>query len=429
MLKILRLLTAFRKARRATAAPPAPTPTSAVVAGANCFALDLYQALRARPGNLFFSPAGISTALAIAHAGARGATQRQMAKVLHFPGPPGQLDPTMGELVRSLKLGSDTPQVVEPAVILPSGIRMGGPSIFDTSPPLLRIANALWAAHEAPIHEGYRKTVEEHYGRAVHSLDFARDPDGSRRVINASVEANTAGRIRSLVGRIDPRDRLIVTNAVYLKASWAAAFDERATTPESFIAEGGRKISVPMMHKTLNLRYADNDRFQAIAIPYVGRELSMLIVLPRAEDGLAKVEAGLSADKLVALAGELHDRSYREIELTLPKFELEHSFELAPVLQTLGLSRAFSDNADFSGLSPHPVRISAVIHKTYVGVDENGTEAAAATAVMVRATSARLGPPPPPPVLFRADHPFLFAIRDDRSGLILFMGRLSEPVR
>jgi serpin B len=427
---IRNLAAALRRRLAATPAPgPPPEPIAAgdVVAAANAFALDLYRALGNRPGNLFFSPASISTALAIAYSGARGETQRQMGQTLRFPAPPDQLAPIMGELLRTLRLGDEAlppePDGPEEYIGALRVIRHR-----ETPPPLLRIANGLWVDRQARILEGFHHAVAEHYEGAFHSLDFRHAPEDARRTINGAVEAATARRIRNLIGPISPDVQLIVTNAVYFRASWSLPFDKGATERSEFRTADDRKVPVSLMRKTRSAAYAETDAFQVIALGYEGQELSMLIVLPRAHDGLEALETGLLPATLTGLSGKLQAGDVRIVDLSLPKFELEDSFELRPTLEALGLTLPFSDEADFSGLTPARVGVSAILHKTFLGLDENGTEAAAATAMVSTPTSLRLGPPPPPPVVFRADHPFLFAIRDDRTGLILFLGRFTEPM-
>ncbi len=218
--------------------------------------------------------------------------------------------------------------------------------------------------------------------------------------------------------------RLVLTNAVYFKGDWVKPFDKKATKEEDFAISAQDKVKVPLMHQKAELGYAEEDTLQLLEMPYAGRELSMVVLLPKKVDGLAELEKSISVDRLDSLLSKLRAR---EVVTYLPKFKMEASFGLKPTLETLGMKRAFSAEADFSGISEQKdLSISAVIHKAFVDVNEEGTEAAAATGIMMRATAARQTVQPP---VFRADHPFLFLIRETTTGSILFMGRLTNPAK
>ena len=245
--------------------------------------------------------------------------------------------------------------------------------------------------------------------------------EGARLDVNAWVSERTEGRIPELLppGVVDELTRLVLVNAIYLKAAWLAPFDEKATAPGAFKRLDGSTIDVPTMHDTLGLRYAEGDGWQAVELPYVGRQLAMLVVVP---DDLASFEAGLDGAALDTIVGALEDE---RVALSLPRFGIESKLTLKDVLSAMGMPLAFDPTAaDFSGItSVDDLYISAVIHQANIDVDEEGTEAAAATAVVVSTTSL-----PPPPIPMNVDRPFLFALRDLETGAILFLGRVVEPV-
>jgi len=381
--------------------------TLAATSSSNEFGVDLYRRLADQKGNVFFSPLSIETALAMAQAGARGQTADEMAAVLRFRLPREKIHAGFADLIREL-----------------SGGRNDG---FT-----LAVANAMWGQKGYPFNAAYQELLRKHYGAGVSEVDFQRDMENARQTINKWVEQQTAGKITDLIapGALDPLTRLVLTNAVYFKASWAAQFDEHATKTEPFFGTSGQ-VDVPMMNQTRSFNYFENDRIQLLEMPYRGGECSMIVVLPRKRDGLAELEKDL---KIADLDAWISAARPRRVQVSLPRFRITWQFMLADVLRSMGMKRAFdSGQADFSGIATvEQLAISAVIHKAWVDVNEKGTEAAAATAVAIVATAL---PPPEQPVVFRADHPFLLLIRHVRTagtregtaGAILFMGRLSAP--
>ena len=266
------------------------------------------------------------------------------------------------------------------------------------------------------------------YGGAAHTVMRAlrSGADYRSREINHWVEEQTNDKIKDLIppGSLDALTRLVLTNAVYFKGDWVQPFDKRNTREEDFTVSAQGKVKVPLMHQRARMGYTEEETFQALEMPYAGRDLSMVVLLPKKVGGLPELEKAITVDKLASLMSKLH---VREVITYLPKFKLETSFGLNPTLGAMGMKRAFSQAADFSGISSvESLYISAVLHEAYVDVNEEGTEAAAATGVMVGAMAARL--PQPIPV-FRADHPFLFLIHDTKAGSILFMGRLTNPTK
>ena len=262
----------------------------------------------------------------------------------------------------------------------------------------------------------------KHYGAGLREMDFAAAAEDARRTINAWVEEKTRDRIKDLIkpGVLNSMTRLVLTNAIYFKGDWARQFDEKATRQAPFWVAQEKKVDVPMRFQRARFKYAEMDSLQCLELPYVGEELSMVVLLPKERTGLDKLEASLNRENLQLWLGRMHKM---KVSVHLPKFKMTREFQLGEMLQAMGMKDAFSPQwADFSGMNgKRDLFISAVIHKAFVDVNEEGTEAAAATAVGIQVTSIQ------PERVFRADHPFLFLIRDTRSGVILFMGRVSDP--
>jgi serpin B len=370
--------------------------------GVNRFSLDLYGRLRDKQGNLFFSPYSISTALAMTYVGARNETAAQMSKTLHFTLEPKKLHPAFRNLMLLHKGGSK------------AGYQ-------------LNLANALWGQKDFGFLPDFLDATKTNYGAGLHEVDFKNRGEEARRTINAWVEKQTNNKIKDLLQREDikPDVRLVLTNAIYFKSAWMVPFRKAATYKEPFHLRADRKIPVPMMHQVNYCGYLDGGTFQALSLPYKNDQLSMVVLLPKKVDGLGEFEKGLTAGKLKGL---LEKMAGRDVNVTLPKFKITQRMQLATTLSAMGMPLPFDkEKADFSGISgsTDPLFIARVIHKAFVDVNEEGTEAAAATAVGIKKDAA--GEKPPQPPVFRADHPFLFLIRDNRSGTILFMGRVVEP--
>jgi len=371
------------------------------VEGNNRFAWKLHGKLREQPGNLFYSPYSISSALAMTYAGARGDTATQMAAALDF----GPNDPAfhaaMGALVRDFNAA-------------------GKQGAFKLS-----VANALWAQHDYTFLPGYTKLVTTNYDAAVKNLDFQNETEAARQTINHWVEEKTNDKIQDLLkpGVLNSDTRLVLTNAIYFKSAWLHSFTKEATKPGPFTGLDGKKAEVPLMHQTERFSYVNADGVQIVELPYDRNALSMVILLPDKTDGLADLEQQISAEKLAAWRGKM---KRRQVELSMPKFKMTREFALKDVLSSLGMVDAFTTAADFSGMDgSKKLSIQHVIHKAFVDVNEEGTEAAAATAVAIGVTSALIEPEPP--VVMKIDHPFLFAIRENQTGSILFIGRVVEP--
>jgi serpin B len=366
-------------------------------AGGAAFGVELYNRLRQEPGNVFLSPTSISTAFGMAYAGARGATADEIAKTLHFDAAQDRFHPAMGAMLKQAQ--TDLP-----------GVK-------------LTIANTLWAQDGLPLVDGFTRVADAHYRGSVRRVNFLQ-PAKAGGTINAWVEERTNARIKQLVRpeNLDPSTRLILTNAIWFKGDWQDEFEKTATRQEPFRLAGGGSRTTPLMHRTGEYRHLDGGDFQALELPYKGGALSMVVLLPKAVDGLPALEAKLTPESMAGWTRALMARAPEQANVTLPKFKMETRYLLKPELQALGMQNAFGPQADFSGITgDRSLLIDQVIHQTFVAVDEVGTEAAAATAVIMAESSA------PRMVEFRADHPFLFAIRDNRSGALHFLGRLAEP--
>lgn len=372
-----------------------------VVKGNTAFALDLYAHLEKAKGNLFFSPYSIYTALAMTYAGARGQTKSEMASVLHFPLKQEALHEAFSALQSQLH------------------------SYQKKGDIQLSIANALWCQQGYRLLDKFVDLTSKYYGSGIHEVDFAKSTEIARENINAWVEKQTAEKIKNLLkpGVLSHLTRLVLTNAIYFKGNWASEFEKDQTKPRKFSVTPTLSSTVPMMHQTDRFRYKDFGTFQVIELPYAGEDLSMVVFLPKKIDGLSKLEGTLSADNVTKWLKQLSGAGKRRVSVFLPKFKTTSEFDLSKEFISMGMPSAFG-NADFSGITgKRDFAISNVIHKAYVDVNEEGTEAAAATAVVMVMSAAR---PHPVPV-FRADHPFLFVIRDTHSGSILFLGRIINP--
>jgi serpin B len=364
----------------------------------SAFALDLYGKLRQQPGNVFFSPYSISVAMAMTYGGAGGDTAAQMAKAMHFALGQGQLHPAFAALQAGLKTEA-------------------GKADFQLS-----IANRLWAEKSFTFLATYLKLTNHYYGAPAEGLDFIGAPEPSRKTINRWVEHETHNKINELLPPkiIDSDTRLVLTNAIYFLGTWASQFLKKATSEAPFYLAADRQVTVPMMSQTGRFRLGAAPGMQLLDLPYKGGRLSMVVLLPDSRDGLPKLEGDLRADKLAGWLSSMRDGS---VSVFLPRFKLTSQFDLKKTFQALGMALPFTMQADFSGMDGRKdLYVSALVHQAAVDVDEQGTEAAAATAVVVTLKSVFA-----PPAQFRADHPFLFLIRDNKTGAILFLGRMANP--
>jgi serpin B len=385
--------------------PRAPVSRSdAREAGAaiEAFGLDLYRALSPGQTNLVFSPTSIALALAMARAGAQGQTAAEMDTVMHdlaSDGHAGYLAALDQALASRNRTSTDD-----------SGQEL---------PVTLRIANAPFAQEGMPLEAAYLETLAARYGAGLRLVDYVSATEDARQAINAWVDKRTEQRIPELLveGVLTPATRLTLVNAIYLKAPWQTPFSEGATEAGTFTRADGSTVEVPFMSTSASLPYASGDGWRAVELPYLGGSLAMTLILP---DDLAGFEQTLTPDGLAAITSSLIDT---QVALALPRFGIESKSELATILGAMGMPTAFTDAADFSGITTaEQLAISNVIHQANIDVDEKGTEAAAATAVVMRESAIVADG-----VSVRLDRPFLFAVRDVPTGAILFLGRVGDP--
>jgi serpin B len=384
----------------AAAAAMAPGSAAAAAAADDAFGTDLYQLLAEDSADMVFSPASVASALRMALCGARGRTAAELAGALHLDGSPEAVDAGWQALSAALDAAT-----------------AGGSVTF-------RAPNILWTQSGLPLLAGFTARLREAAAAAMADADFADAPEAARTEINRVIAEQTNGKITGLLPprAIDAATRLVLTSAIYLKAAWAQPFGVTATQDAPFYPDGpGRpSLTVPMMRGTAARAYRHGDEYQAVLLPYQGSTLAMAVVLP---DGpLTALRPRIAAG---GLRGMLAGTARYQVTLSLPRFRLEAAFDLIPALERLGVTEAFTSEADFSGITEaQRLWINAVAHKAYVDVDEKGTEAAAATAVALRTAAALRAPPP---VTMIIDRPFLFAILDTSTGLPLFLGQVSHP--
>ncbi len=372
---------------------PLAARAEGVAKSLNQFAFSYYAQLPAK-GNVFYSPASIAFALGMAYAGAQGETAAEMGKALGL-GPDGHA--AMGDLLASLR---------------------------DAKEVELAIADRLWGDRTLRLLPPYQALTRDKYGAELGVVDFRGATETARGTINKWVEDQTKGKIKDLLprGSLDGLTRLVLTNAIYFKGKWVNPFDKKATREEPFYAPGGEKRA-PLMRSTVTLPYGRYDGYQVVSLPYRGERLVLDVVLPDGRTDLPALEKRLTGDKPLDLA----TREHAKVSLFLPRFTVDSKTTLKAPLGALGVRRAFADNAQFGGIAvgaeKDGLRITEGYHQAFVEVNEEGTEAAAATGIVMGVTSAR----PERIVTFRADHPFLYMIRDTTTGLIVFMGRYDTP--
>jgi serpin B len=388
-------------------APQVPDSDLAeLVAGNNDFAFALYPQISSGDENLFYSPYSVSIALAMTYAGARGQTAEQMASALHFTLPQDRLHPAFDKLALELESRSESED-------LPPG------QAFQ-----LNVANSLWGQSGARFEQDFLDLLARNYAAGMRLVDYEKDAEGARKQINEWVSQSTNQKIKDIIppGALDALTRLVLANAVYFKAAWMNPFEPDATKPDSFHLLDGTAVEASMMHAQPRLPVMQGEGYSAVELPYAGRQLSMLILLPD-EGKFEDVQNRLDAEMLNTTLSALE---WSEVVLSMPKFKFEWSTGLTGGLAALGLSDAFDPaSADFSGMDgARDLYISNILHKAFVAVDEAGTEAAAATVVIVGATAIQ----PTLPVEFNIDRPFFFLIRDNPTGTILFLGRVTNPV-
>ena len=369
-----------------------------VIEANNRFAINLYSQYKSEEGNIFFSPFSISTAMAMVYEGAEGKTAKEIKSVFGFP----KYDNSRRNQYSNL-LSEINKKDKEYA---------------------LNAANALWAQQDFQFLDEYLTTVEKYYGGKTTNLDFKNEWEASRLIINNWVEDKTNDKIKDLLPEdvIDADTRLVLTNAIYFKAKWLIQFDVDKTSDEYFRVNPDKSIKVPMMQPTSQkstFNYTQNKDLQILEMPYAGEDLSMLILLPL-DDDIEALENSFTLEKLTEWKKSLRKR---RVNIYIPKFKFETKYFMKNTLSNLGMPTAFTNSADFSGMTgTKDLKIDKVIHQAFIEVNEEGTEAAAATGVTMMVKSKK-----PPTPIFKADHPFIFIIQQKETGNILFMGRVSNP--
>lgn len=388
---------ASASASPAPSGPAAATPPSRFAAStpSNDASLALHRALRADKGNLFFSGASVRTALAMTALGAKGPTLEEMTKAFGLPSDPAKSTAAAKADAQAWRVAAGKAELV--------------------------VANRLWLDRSAALEASFASMAKDGFGAAPEIVDFGKAPEPSRARVNAWVTDTTKGRIKDLLppGSVDALTRLVLTNAIYFKGRWATAFDKAQTKDGAFHADAG-SVTVPMMHRIGEMAYASNDEVELVQLDYKDSTLALLVALPRPSAKLADMESEISGGEVDAWAKSL---ATRKVDLTMPRWSFSWGRSIKSELGAMGMKTAFTDRADFTGISRQPkdLYVTDVFHKAFVLVEESGTEAAAATGV-VMATRALLQT-----TTVRVDRPFLFFVRDKKTGEILFEGRVANP--
>lgn len=360
----------------------------------------LYRAVASRPGNQFISPYSVVSAFALLYPGAAGDTGAEMARVFGFDASPqteAQQTRALADALRAQTGGSE-----------------------------FTVANAAWVERTMQLRPDYARTIRDTMGGTIESVDFIRNQTAALRQINSWAARETHDRITEILTEPDPARRLVLTNAVYFKGKWSDQFSANATRDGDFFTGASTRVNARLMRQLTNARYFETPTFQAADFDYDDGAFALAVFLPRERTGLAAFESEINGANLGAWLNQLSSAERPRLDLTLPKVEMRSDYSLVPQLQALGLRIAFTDGADFSPITAdESLAISDVIHKTFLAIDEEGTEAAAVTAIDMRATSAMPGPPPPPPIEFKVDHPFFIVLHHKPTGARLFLGRIT----
>lgn len=416
-------ITAFFLLLSVASTSQATTPEQAAQS-VNAIGLSLHKQMP-KEGNLCLSPFSIQAALAMTYLGASGVTQEEMARVLHFPADKQAL----GESFTALNQALEEARQASVKTVADAK-KYGGQS----EPMTLRVANRLFAQKSYEFRKPFLTEVKTYFGAPLQLMNFRKNPAGATDEINGWVAKQTEDRIRDLItpDALTKDTRLVLVNALYFKAAWANDFAESATSPKPFHVNGSRQtVEVPTMQTNLNMRYHNGRGFQAVTLPYVGNHLHFLLIVPDSTGGISSIESKLTPELLHACA----KAEYQEVILHLPKFKITPpTVQLGALLKKLGMTTAFDEprgSADFDAMAPKRpedyLYISKVFHKTFIELDEKGTEAAAATAVVMLPRAIAIAPERPKPLELKADRPFLFAIQHAESGACLFLGRVNDP--
>jgi serpin B len=380
-----------------------PEDRNTIVEANNKFAFDLYSKYKTEEGNIFISPYSISTALMMTYEGAKGQTAKEMQEVLYIPENAELRRNAVSQIYNELNK--------------------------EDKPYKLSTANALWSQEKFQFRKDYIDLVEKYYGGSVTNLDFVGNKESSRLVINGWVEEQTNDKIKDLIpsGALTTDTRLVLTNAIYFKGKWVKQFNENETKEQNFQIAQNNNIPVPMMQRADEksiFNYAENNDVQLLELPYSGEDLSMLIILPK--NSLENLENSFTLNQLSKWKESLAEQ---RVNIYIPRFKFETKYFMEKILPGMGMPTAFSNSSDFSGMEDDPsenLKIDNVVHQAFVEVNEEGTEAAAATAITIMAKATSVGSEPRIPT-FRADHPFILIIQQKDTGNILFMGRVNNP--
>ena len=382
-----------------------------IVDGLNRFSGEIYSTMNTEPGDVAISPASISTAFGLAYAGARGKTADDIAATLHYPTGIADFHKSYGQLLGTMQLSAN-------------GRTMA-------------VNNAIWLQHRLPVRDEYLALVDANYRAGLQRVDYVGDSEGARTAINRWVESKTNDKIRNLLSPVDinKRTRSVLVNTIYFKGDWADPFDKAGTKQGEFELSSGKQIMLPLMNQRNGYAYAEKDGVQALSMGYRGGETEMVILLPK-PGRLPSLEKHIAKEGFAPWVAALQESDGADTIVTLPKFKIEKRYaNVVDTLKGMGMIQPFQDDADFTAIKPvnlasdEPndwnLKISKVIHQVFVEVEEKGTEAAAATAIIMDVVVTGSSRKPPPPKIFRADHPFLFLIRDRRTDAILFVGRFT----
>jgi serpin B len=367
----------------------------------NLFALDLYKKISDNQENLFYSPYSISTALAMTYAGAKGKTENEMAVVMHFSANNAEFYNKYSEVLKNIN------------------------ALNNGSTVNIYTVNSVWAQKNFKFRDEFLEIIKNNFNSSINLVDFIKETENSRIQINKWVETQTNEKIKDLIkpGLIDYLTRMVLVNAIYFKADWETAFDKQQTQKMDFLVDASTAVSCDFMFAEQEFKFYENeDGLKAIEIPYSKGKMSMLVILPKDNAGFNRLKKEISLDFYKKINSALVSK---KVKLYLPKFKTTSEFELSDMLKQMGMPEAFSDKADFSGMTgTKDLKISKVIHKAFVEVNETGTEAAAATAVVMRVKSMPMAPPE-----FKADHPFMFIIKENTENSILFAGNIYNPTK
>jgi len=391
-----------------------------IVNGLNTFAFELYYKISNSNQNIIISPYSVSSLLSFLVSGAAENTRTQLIHLLHFENSqnPKLINAVLNKLNHSLSITNQCESWISCRFN-----KLSKQLAMQEDTQNFSIANALWTDTKFAYRPAFLTSMQLNHAVDFYSLDFTNKPEKSRIKINDWIESNTNGYIQNFLpeGSVTTATRLILTNAIYFKGLWTVPFKPEMTAPQAFILTDTQSVQVPMMHQQNKFSYAENADVQLLLLPYTHSTLAMAIVLPKVNHTLQEIEQKLNPSTLIQL---LQTSRNQEVMVSLPRFKLESTFaSLSNTIQSLGLTDAFNDRANFSHITHATLFISTIIQKALIQVDEKGTVAAAATGIVMATAMAN----EPPPVEFNANHPFLFIIYDTQSNLILFMGQVINP--